>query len=60
LSGWRKPALAKDNWFDHFAIENGIFTAKTPIGAATIKLLELNVPDKIIERRELMVAGRYP
>ena len=49
-----------DNWFDHFAIENGIVIAKTPVGAATIKLLELNFADKIIERRALMVAGRWP
>lgn len=49
-----------NNWFDHFAVENGVFAAKTLIGAATIKLLELNFLDKIIERRELARAGRYP
>jgi len=50
----------KQNWFDHFALENGVVAAKTLIGAATIKLLKLNFPDKIIERRELTQAGRYP
>lgn len=49
-----------DDWFDHFAVENGVIIAKTPIGAATAKLLDLNFLDKIIERRELTIAGRWP
>jgi hypothetical protein len=49
-----------DDWFDHFAVENGVIIAKTPIGAATVKLLDLNFLDKIIERRELTIAGRWP
>ncbi|GAB4495682.1 MAG: hypothetical protein OHK0019_25420 [Saprospiraceae bacterium] len=49
-----------DDWFDHFAVENGVIIAKTPIGAATVKSLDLNFLDKIIERRELTIAGRWP
>lgn len=39
-----------DKWTDHFQIENGIFISLTAIGAATIKVLDLNNVDKIIER----------
>lgn len=49
-----------DDWFEHFAIENGAIVAKTLVGAATVKLLDLNFLDKIIERRELMNAKRWP
>ena len=50
----------KSNWFDHFEIDNGLIVPKTAIGEATIKLLELNALDNIIERRELAEAGNYP
>jgi hypothetical protein len=50
----------KQNWFDHFAIEDGFIVPKTPAGAVTISLLELNFPDKIIERLELAEAKRWP
>jgi hypothetical protein len=49
-----------DNWFDHFEIIEGAIAAKTSVGAATIKLLELNTPDLIVERRELVAGRNYP
>ena len=49
------------NWFDHFeAISSGWLLEKTAIGEATIKLLELNHPERIIERAEMMERGFYP
>lgn len=33
----------KDDWFDHFEVENGQILSKTDIGAATIKLLNLMI-----------------
>lgn len=50
----------KENWFEHFKIDEGEILAKTIVGAATIKLLGFNSPDNIIERRELIAAGSYP
>jgi hypothetical protein len=48
------------NWFDHFEVKNGILYPFTDIGEATIKLLELNVPTKVEERNEMIIAGFYP
>lgn len=47
-----------DVWREHFYIETtGFLTAQSDIGAATIKVLDLNHPDSIIERRELIRLG---
>ena len=43
----------KDSWNTHFSIEYGEIIAKTPIGAATIKVLDLNNIDRIILRQAL-------
>ena len=49
-----------DNWNDHFSTESsGCLTPKTNIGEATIKILDLNHPDSIIERRELIRFGLF-
>ncbi len=50
----------KDEWTDHFEAENGVIYPKTEVGAVTIKLLEMNTPDNIIERKALMEMGLYP
>ena len=42
-----------DNWYDHFEIENGVIYDKTDIAKATIKVLNLNEIERIIERQEL-------
>jgi hypothetical protein len=44
-----------DNWNEHFVAEpSGVLSPKSAIGMATIKILNLNHPDSIIERRELL------
>lgn len=49
------------NWFDHFSISyDGILIARSIVGQATIKLLELNHPDKIEERKSLLNSGFFP
>lgn len=50
----------KNNWFEHFGLEGNLIVAKTDIGAATIKLLKLNVIDRILERSDLIDAGLFP
>lgn len=50
----------KDKWTTHFSIEYGEIVPKTLIGAATIKVLDLNNIDRIILRQALMDDGRYP
>lgn len=44
-----------DIWDDHFDIEaTGLISEKTLIGAATIKILDINQPESIIERCEMI------
>jgi 5-methylcytosine-specific restriction endonuclease McrA len=50
----------RDKWEKHFEQDNGEIIPLTDIGAATIKVLDLNNPDRIILRRLLVQAGRYP
>lgn len=49
-----------DNWEDHFKHENGQLVPLTPIGRATVKILDLNHFERIIERQILISANRYP
>ncbi len=49
----------KDSWNTHFEVNEGEIIGKTRIGLATIKVLELNNPDRIILRQELRLDGRY-
>ena len=50
----------KDAWVHHFEINRGEIIPLTPIGRATVKLLDLNNPDRLILRQVLMSANRYP
>ena len=50
-----------DIWEDHFCVEsNGLLTAKTLIGRGTIKILNFNHIDSVIERREMIRLGIFP
>ena len=48
------------NWFDHFEAQNGYIKPLTPIGEATVKLLELNQRNKVEERFSMAQADFYP
>jgi 5-methylcytosine-specific restriction endonuclease McrA len=41
-----------DNWDDHFELYHGVIYAKTQIGEATIKILEMNDVDRIMEKQD--------
>ncbi len=49
----------RDNWTNHFEPINGEIMAKTSIGAATVRILEMNQPDRLIFRQALTEAGHY-
>lgn len=49
-----------DVWTEHFEINYGEILPLTSIGRATVKLLDLNNPDRIILRQILMAVERYP
>ena len=49
-----------DRWADHFYLKNGLILSKTEIGEATVKILDFNHVEAVIDRRLLIQAGRYP
>ena len=50
----------KDDWFEHFDIEDGVIVPKTDVAEGTIKLLKLNEVNRILERLDLIAAGLFP
>jgi hypothetical protein len=48
-----------DRWEDHFHLQGSMFAPKTAIGEVTIKILQLNATERIMERDLLMRIGRY-
>lgn len=47
----------KDSWEDHFDLSEGVITAKTHIGQATIKIFRINDIERILERKLLIEGG---
>jgi hypothetical protein len=50
----------KDSWTEHFRLEGARIVPLTETGEATAQLLELNASDRLLLRRTLIKAGRYP
>ena len=48
------------NWFEHFKSVNGWIQPLTPIGEATAKLLEFNLPERVEIRAVLSLSVFYP
>jgi hypothetical protein len=49
-----------DRWSDHFRLNGARVEPISQIGWATARLLGLNAPERILERRLLQSLGRYP
>ena len=47
-------------WEEHFSINVGEIRPQTRIGKATVKLLRLNEPERLVVRKILMEKGLYP
>jgi hypothetical protein len=52
--------LFKQHWPGHFRLDSAVIVPLSPTGRATERLLQLNHIDRILLRRELLRAGRYP
>lgn len=50
----------KDDWFEHFEVSEGVIYPKSEVAEATIKVLELNHLNRILERLDLIAAGLFP
>ncbi len=49
-----------DRWMEHFRLSRHKIQPLTEIGEVTVKIFKFNDPDRVLERRELTAAGRYP
>jgi hypothetical protein len=49
-----------DRWSEHFKLNGTVIEPRTPIGEATERVLGLNGPERVLERRLLRDIGRYP
>lgn len=49
-----------DHWFDHFEVLDGVILQKTEIAEVTIRIFQLNNPERVDFRRELMADHSYP
>jgi len=47
----------RDRWSDHFRLDGALIVARTAVGRSTVLLLQLNRPERIIERRRLLESG---
>lgn len=47
----------RDRWGDHFDLRGGMIVSKTGIGRVTVRLLQLNRPERIKERELMLRAG---
>ena len=50
----------KNVWIDHFEFDGPILHARTEIGAATVKILRINDPERLSERQALIEANQFP
>jgi HNH endonuclease len=58
LTPFFNPRLQK--WSDHFRLEGGTIVPLTPQGRVTAKILQFNLPERILEREQLITTGEYP
>lgn len=49
-----------DRWREHFRLNGVVIESLTEIGEATIRILQMNHDDQILERQVLSRHGRYP
>ena len=49
-----------DRWSDHFTLNGARIAPLTDVGEATVRLLDFNASDRLLLRRTLLRAGRYP
>lgn len=47
------------DWNQHFRLVNGEIRPLTPEGRVTVRLLRLNDPDRLLERRRLIETGLF-
>jgi hypothetical protein len=49
-----------DRWNDHFQWDGPVAVGLTPIGRATVRLLAMNRPNRVVVREALIAEGIFP
>lgn len=49
-----------DKWAAHFEVTNALILPKSIIGEATVKILDFNQLDRLVERTVLVEKGQFP
>lgn len=49
-----------DKWSEHFRLDDVTILPLTDIGQVTVKILNMNQFERLLERQELQKLGRYP
>ncbi|MBM3891077.1 MAG: HNH endonuclease [Verrucomicrobia bacterium] len=49
----------RDRWEEHFALHDGRIVGLTAVGRTTVELLQMNVPERVETRLELIAAGLW-
>lgn len=47
-------------WSEHSRLDDGRIHPLTPEGRVTVAIFQLNIPDRVRERQQLIFAGLYP
>jgi len=50
----------QDRWAQHFQLAAARIVPLSDVGEATVRLLDLNASDRLLLRKALIKAGRYP
>jgi hypothetical protein len=50
----------RDRWRDHFELRGGVFVPITGVGRVTVRLLQLNRPERVRERELMVKANLIP
>jgi len=48
------------DWAQHFVLQGFVIEPLTPQARVTARLLRFNIDKRVVERRALMLVGRYP
>jgi hypothetical protein len=50
----------RHTWSRHFRWQGAILVGRTPIGRATVAVLAINLPKRVVQRQALMEEGVFP
>lgn len=48
------------NWHEHFRLQGALITPLTAEGRVTVMILQLNQPERVLERQRFIALGLYP